>query len=168
VTSSLLRQGEGLVIRSIAERQQFACPAGAAQVFVERDFELHQSREQRVSLHVRVPVYGSLSLDKVVDVVLARSASSGPAGRYAMDVAWEPAGGPFPRFRGTLCVEPVGDETCILGLAGWYEPPGGLVGAVFDGLLGHRIARATLHDLVARIGRSVASEYERRVRSAVI
>jgi hypothetical protein len=28
------------------------------------------------------------------------------------------------------------------------------------------MARATLHDLVARIGRSVTAEYERRVRGA--
>ena len=154
-----------VVKASIAERQRVACPAGAAAVFLERDFELQHSDRQCVSLHVRVPLLGLLSLDKEVTVFLAPAHTGDD---YAMRVAWEPAGGPFPRFRGTLRVVPVGDETAFLELAGEYEPPGGAAGFLFDRLLGRRVARATVRDLLARIGRSVGDEYERRLRSAVI
>jgi hypothetical protein len=154
------------VIRNIVERQQFACPAGAAHVFVERDFEIRHNEAQRVAMHVRVPVFGLLSLDKEVDVFLTPIPHAEEGRGCALDVRWEPTGGPFPRFDGTLRIAPVGDDACVLELAGAYEPPGGALGALFDGLVGHRLARATLHDLVARIGRSVTAEYERRVRSA--
>jgi hypothetical protein len=155
------------VIGSIRERRRVPCPAGAACVFIERDLEVQHGNEQQVPLHVRVPIFGSLSLDKKVDVVMGRAARSGEAG-YAMDVAWEPTVGPFPSFRGMLRIQPIDDDTCMLELEGKYVPPGGVAGALFDVLLGKRIARATLRNLVERLSRSVACEYQRRVRTAVI
>jgi hypothetical protein len=159
---------EEVVVRSIVERQEFSCPAGAAHVFLERDFELRHGEERRVALHVRVPVFGMLYLDKDVDVVMSPSAAGGDRDAYEMDVSWEAAGGPFPRFSGLLRIEPVGDGACVLELAGRYEPPGGVAGAAFDALLGNRVAQASLRELVTRIGRSVSAEYDRRVRSAVV
>jgi hypothetical protein len=156
------------MVRKISERQNVACPSGAACVFVERDFEVQRQEERWVRLHVRVPLIGLLSLDKEVDVRVVPTSATTQAGTHVMDVSWEPAGGPFPRFRGALRIEPVGDEACALELSGRYEPPGGLIGAAFDSVLGHRIARATMRELVSRIGRSLAAEYDRRVKAAVI
>jgi uncharacterized membrane protein len=37
-----------------------------------------------------------------------------------------------------------------LEIEGNYEPPGGVAGAAFDAILGHRIAAESIHDLLVR------------------
>jgi uncharacterized membrane protein len=37
-----------------------------------------------------------------------------------------------------------------LEIEGNYAPPGGIAGAVFDAILGHRIAAESIHDLLLR------------------
>lgn len=149
---------------TIGGQAAVACPAEAAQAFLERDFELQHSQEQRVALHVRVPVWGSLSLDKEVDAVLSPAAGGADCG---MRVTWEPGQGLFPRFHGLLRALPTGPESAILELRGEYEPPGGTLGMMFDRMVGRRLARATIDNLLARVGRTLSAEYERRVGLAV-
>jgi hypothetical protein len=74
-------------------------------------------------------------------------------------VTWAPeTNGPFPAFAGALAVE---RSACAdrfgLIMSGHYEPPLGVVGALFDAALGRRIARASARDLL----RSIASYVER-------
>ena len=148
---------------NIVRQAHVNCPAEAAQVFLERDFELQHSHEQHVTLHVRVPLWGSLALDKEVDASLGPPAGSD----CAMRVTWRALQGPFPRFHGLLRTLPTGPQTAMLEVSGEYEPPGGLLGIMFDRLVGRRIARATVDDLLGRIGRAVNAEYEQRVRLAL-
>lgn len=61
-------------------------------------------------------------------------------------------GGPFPVFDGVLTVG--GDEdynAFWLTLEGVYVPPGGVVGQVFDAVIGRRIAEATARGLLAQV-----------------
>jgi hypothetical protein len=77
-------------------------------------------------------------------------------------VHWEPkGGGPYPTFDGTLTVR--ADETydkSWLELEGQYKPPLGVAGAVFDAVIGKRIAELTAKGLLERIGSSLVARYQ--------
>ena len=61
-------------------------------------------------------------------------------------------GGPFPVFYGALAVEQLSSGDRIgLVLSGNYVPPFGRFGALFDAVVGHRIAHATARDLLSDI-----------------
>jgi hypothetical protein len=73
-------------------------------------------------------------------------------GNDCFDVGWEPSGGGFPRFSGTLSLENNEEfDSFTLMLKGSYDPPVGPSGQAFDAALGHRIAIATARDLLSRI-----------------
>jgi hypothetical protein len=71
------------------------------------------------------------------------------APRFA--VHWEAEGdGPYPVFDGFLTVEGGDDYDMFrLALNGTYQPPLGVAGAVFDLVLGNRIADQTAHELLS-------------------
>jgi len=82
-------------------------------------------------------------------------------------VDWEPSGeGPYPTFSGTMNVYAESDpRESRLEIDGTYEAPGGMIGKIFDILIGRRMARASLADLVERIASDltpVASSATRR------
>jgi hypothetical protein len=61
-------------------------------------------------------------------------------------------GGPFPVFAGALAVERRHDSGSVgLVLCGNYVPPLGRFGALFDAVVGQRIANATARDLLGEI-----------------
>lgn len=72
--------------------------------------------------------------------------------RLIVGVRWEPLGHQtyLPSFAGWLSVAPA-DEGSTLELRGRYEVPFGAVGRFGDALVGGRIARATVEDLVERL-----------------
>lgn len=62
------------------------------------------------------------------------------------------AGGPFPRFAGTLAVCEDDRGKTYLELDGNYEPPLGVVfGSAFEATVGHRIAQHTAREFVEQI-----------------
>jgi hypothetical protein len=67
-----------------------------------------------------------------------------------LKVNWHPISGPYPTFKGKLFAWRGICRSCRLEIEGGYEPPGGVAGAAFDAVLGHRIAAETIHDLLAR------------------
>jgi len=68
-------------------------------------------------------------------------------------VEWQPSGeGPYPTFSGTMNVYAEPDpRQSRLEIDGTYDSPGGAIGRIFDALIGRRMARASLADLVERI-----------------
>jgi hypothetical protein len=83
------------------------------------------------------------------EVLLKISPRSWSQRRAVLDVHWRPLGdGPYPTFTGTLCAEEIEAGWSRLDLDGEYAPPGGIVGAAFDAVLGHRIAAESVHDLL--------------------
>jgi hypothetical protein len=60
----------------------------------------------------------------------------------------------LPSFTGRLTVRHA-DDAVFVALTGWYEPPGGVLGAAFDRALLHRsgeaTARALLEDVATRL-----------------
>jgi hypothetical protein len=87
---------------------------------------------------IRVTV-GDLVVERNADLTL-KHARAYP-GFEIMEIAWQAHdGGPYPVFHGTLSVEDVGGNFSRLDLDGSYAPPLGVAGAVFDAVVGHRIA----------------------------
>jgi uncharacterized membrane protein len=70
----------------------------------------------------------------------------------ALEIDWTAGTRFFPDFRGALRLRIASVEETRLTLEGWYRPPFGPFGAVFDVLVGRRIARATMRDLLRRLG----------------
>ena len=71
--------------------------------------------------------------------------------RFAvLEVSWRPVSGPYPTFKGKLFALRGDRSSCRLEIEGNYDPPGGVAGAVFDAILGHRIAAESIHDLLVR------------------
>jgi uncharacterized membrane protein len=67
-----------------------------------------------------------------------------------LEVSWRPVSGPYPTFKGKLLALRGASRSCRLEIEGNYEPPGGVAGAAFDAILGHRIAAESIHDLLVR------------------
>jgi hypothetical protein len=100
-----------------------------------------------VALRVKV---GDLIVERRADLVLKHVRSY--AGYEVMEMKWRPHdGGLYPIFRGTLSVEDVTGNYCRIDLDGSYVPPLGVAGAVFDSVLGHRIALAAARELLDEI-----------------
>lgn len=110
-------------------------------------------------LHVDVP--GGTSLRQEVMVHLPQV--SGTADRAVGRLSWEPAGHGtlIPDFEGTLELVDC-DAGTEITVAGTYHPPAGVFGAVGDGLVGHRIARQSLTNLVVEMGERVRVEAHQR------
>ena len=71
--------------------------------------------------------------------------------RFAvMEIRWHPISGPYPSFKGRLLARRGDISSCRLEIEGEYAPPGGIVGAAFDAVLGHRIAEEGVMDLLDR------------------
>ena len=83
------------------------------------------------------------------EVLLKMSPVARSLGREVLEIAWRPLGeGPYPSFAGTLAAEALNAASCRLELNGEYLPPGGLLGAAFDAVLGHQIAGESARDLL--------------------
>jgi hypothetical protein len=70
----------------------------------------------------------------------------------ALEIDWSAGTRFFPDFRGALRLRIASVETTLLSLEGTYQPPFGAFGAVFDRVVGRRIAQATMRDLLERLG----------------
>jgi len=71
--------------------------------------------------------------------------------RFAvLELRWHPISGPYPSFKGTLLARRGDAGSCRLEIEGEYTPPGGIAGAAFDAVVGHRIAEESVTDLLER------------------
>ena len=79
-------------------------------------------------------------------------------GRTWLPILWRATGprGLFPSLEGELEVAALGPGLTQLGLSARYKPPLGLIGESVDRALLHRVAEATVHDFVERVGAALA------------
>ena len=81
-----------------------------------------------------------------------------------LHVGWEPDGTSiFPSFEGTLLATPTGERTCTLTIEGSYDAPGGVVGQMFDAVVGVQIARGTLETLLEGFRDAAQADYHKRM-----
>ncbi len=114
-----------------------------------------------LDLPVRTPA-GELSLGKAVTIDVHYIPSIGAP--HALRVSWSPNGTTaIPTFHGTMVAEATSQNACRILLCGTYEPPGGIVGALFDALVGRRIAKRTVRAFLKRLGALAEAEYRTRM-----
>lgn len=151
---------------NISERTTVHCAVNQAARHLTRYFAARGNSDgdiARVHLRAEVPVpgvHGGFSLERTAIATLVPSHSLGAMlPRYA--VTWAPENaGPYPRFAGSLSVASSEDyDSFDLVLEGSYEPPLGAVGAVFDAVVGHRIAESTARNLLATIADSIEADF---------
>lgn len=74
--------------------------------------------------------------------------------RGGVAFAWRPAWRGFPSFGATLTVQPAAEETELV-LEGSYEPPGGVVGRLFDCIVGQKLAARTMDALLDQLAHNI-------------
>jgi hypothetical protein len=135
---------------NIHESLTVLCPFDQVPEAAAHYVSTRPARDGKAIVTLRVTV-GDLLVERRADLTLTESDASAAI----MDISWSAHdGGPYPIFRGTLSVVETGGNFCRLDLDGGYVPPLGLAGAVFDAVLGHRIAVAAARELLddIRIG----------------
>lgn len=109
-------------------------------------------RRRSGGVEVAAPLGRSASLRHEVALTLGPPVRSAGRSRVSSEVRWWPVGHRIlvPGFRGTLeVVEGNGPSDVRLRLAGTYRVPLGPLGLAFDGVVGRRIARRSLTELLA-------------------
>ena len=130
------------------------CPFSVAHEYAE-DYLRGEQREVAVSVPVRdfLRVVGGKPR-KPVKLVFTLHPDETDSGRLhdALLIEWHAGTRLFPDFHGTLRLRIASITATRLTFEGGYRPPLGAPGRLFDALIGRRIARATLHGLLKRIG----------------
>lgn len=129
--------------------------AKQAHAALERFFGSLKASDGVSRLRLRVPVgvlakqYG-ISIDREVRIE-ARPVRDPSPDAEVMEISWVPEGtGIFPRFDGRLFITGFGDATMsYVELDGYYTPPFGAAGQIFDATIGQRIAQATAREFLA-------------------
>ena len=121
------------------------------------------TRAESVAVGLRVDVGGmAIGTDIAITVDgVHQEETHGPASRVTrVDVHWQAANHPawFPTMTASLSLYPLSADETQVDLDGHYEPPGGLLGAGADALVGHRIAEASVHQLVREIAYRLRAE----------
>jgi hypothetical protein len=120
----------------------------------------------RVVLRLPVSMFAdrrSLIERRVIATLFPLRSIDDPHPTYS--VTWaSKGGGPFPEFAGALAVEKSPSDDCFgLVVSGHYEPPYGVLAAMFDATLGRRIAHASARDLLRSIADYVENACAHRV-----
>lgn len=106
---------------------------------------------------LQVKALGSSTASVEVQYYLLYDWTSIAPPRGGIAFSWRPAWRGFPSLGATLTVKPAGKETELV-LEGSYEPPGGLVGRLFDGLVGRKLAAQTMDALLDQLVHNTESK----------
>ncbi len=103
----------------------------------------------RVPMRLPAKQYG-LSIDREVRIEVRPVRNPGHDAEV-MDISWAPEGTAiFPRFEGRLFVTGFGNAAMsYVELDGYYTPPFGAAGQIFDATIGQRIAQTTAREFLA-------------------
>ncbi len=131
------------------------CPFSVAHEYAEGFFVEAARKGAEVGIRLRdvVPTFGG-RLKQPVQLDTSRRPDEAETGRGhdAFEIDWTAGTRFFPDFHGALRLRIASVEETLLHLDGEYHPPFGLPGALFDALVGRRIAAATMRDLLRRLG----------------
>jgi hypothetical protein len=142
----------------VTELRILRCPYHLAQAYLEQSIAGHAESGESAPLTLSLAIPG-VELVKNVTVTFSR-ATDPMHFDQPWHIHWTPRAGPYPDFDGELTVRADETyETCRLELRGSYRPPGGVAGAAFDKVLGHRIAYATARALLQRVGDGMEARY---------
>ena len=138
----------------VVEREIF-CPPALAVARIYRAFGAEGLRETMHTLHVPFADLGLPNVGAFHREVLVTLGE--PQRRRALTripLTWRVPDGAvfaFPMFKGFFEVQPLSSREIQLALLGYYHPPFGAFGVVFDAALGHRIAEVTVGHLMDEV-----------------
>jgi hypothetical protein len=138
----------------LRDRTSVECPAAETQSRLEVYFASLRAADGVARLRLRVPMISSanvLGVSLVRDVrVEAQRARDELNLNDLIRIRWGPEGrAVVPCFDGTLVVWAEDDaDRSYIELDGTYEPPLGTAGAIFDEMIGHRIAQSTAREFL--------------------
>lgn len=149
--------------RDIEARTHVEVDRGTIGAILERDPQLvfsgqathHGLARRTFDSFVTAPAGGDTVLRHAVVVDLGPPRVNG--GAIISTIRWEPSGGRhvLPSFDGDLVAVAEAGGGSQLTLRGNYEIPFGVAGRFGDALIGRRIARQSLSELVDRLGRAI-------------
>jgi hypothetical protein len=152
----------GSAVRELSVSTDVKAPSGFAVAFLNtyvRDLG-GGGEDATIPLRYTIKQLAGLTLERDVTVrVDYQPDASGPA---QLNVAWEPDKSLFPSFAGSLSTTSTGDASCTMQIDGTYDAPGGVAGQLFDAVLGVRIARGTIEELLEQFRTAIEADYQRR------
>jgi len=146
----------------IVVSEHAACPPEKGTAYLEQ-FMSGLANKGALALDLRLPgaalgLSDTFAVTKRVEAKIGYTVE-GTAPNRMLTVSWHPVG-PYPDFKGTLSADADADgDGTVISLVGRYAPPGGPAGEAFDAMLGYRIARATLRDLLEQIRDGMEAEH---------
>lgn len=147
---------------SIRESIDVDCPTHYVMQHALRFFTVRRRDVAPGTISLRVDLSnlnlpGTAEARHTVSVCHDLVADAGTPG--VLELSWDPEDRTVPSFKGTLRCEG-GDGRSALTLEGEYKPPLGVAGAVFDLVVGRRIASATLQSLLSDIKTFVEADFQ--------
>jgi hypothetical protein len=154
--------------RAVTMQEYAACPFSIAGEYAVAYLRRAEAGEAEAAIHVPIRFLPAM-LERRVAVTFGLHVDVTEPGRPHDEIRlrWT-AGTPLlPDFRGTLRFRIAGQGTDVL-VAGTYRVPFGPLGRIFDDIIGHRIAEASVGDLARRIADALeTSERAWRARASV-
>lgn len=148
---------------TLREHVDVKCPCYFLIHHAERYFTVHRRGQTPGTFSLTVDMRKAGLPGKVQarhDVRMRYKISEGAGTQRSIDLTWDPDDRFVPRFTGALSGEILEDGESRLTLAGKYDAPFGPVGAIFDAILGHRIAVATADAFLQDIKQFIESDYQ--------
>jgi hypothetical protein len=148
--------------RRLRDTLSLDCPVPEADSRIAAYLAGHRDRDGVTRFDLKVPLDGiapvqGLALEKEVRVDARRDKDDQNLNDLVR-IAWKADDGAFPAFEGTLVTFGAeGDPAhSFVELDGWYEPPFGDAGEIFDETVGHSIAERTARALLDDIAEASA------------
>lgn len=148
---------------TLREHIDVKCPHYYLIHHAERYFTVHRSGQTPGTFSLAVDTSKVGLPGKVQarhDVRMRYEISKDANGQPLIALTWDPDDRFVPKFSGALSGELSEDGKARLTLEGTYDAPLGPVGAVFDAVLGHRIAAATADAFLQDVKRFIESDYQ--------
>jgi hypothetical protein len=148
---------------NLRESIDVKCPMHYLIHHAERYFSVHR-RGQTPGIFSLTVDTSSLGLPGSIqarhDVRVRYQVSEEGNRRDNIVLSWDPDDRLVPKFAGVLSAERLEGGNSRLTLSGQYDAPFGPVGAVFDAILGRRIAATTASTLMQDMNRFIESDYQ--------
>jgi len=142
---------------TIVMEREVDCPPDSAVDRVYRAFGAEHAAE--VTRTLSVP-FEEIGLPKVGTLARDVCATLGDpdfkSTLVRIPLAWRvPDSTAFPVFHGFIEVQSLATDQIQLAILGYYQPPFGTLGVVFDAIAGRKIAEATIRHLLAEISHAM-------------
>ena len=148
---------------TLTEHVDVKCPHHEILHHAERYFTVHRRGQTPGTFPLTVDL-SSVGLPAKIqarhDVKISYAIQKGPDGHDAIALTWDPGDRFVPQFTGLLTGDRLVDGKSRVTLSGSYTAPLGPVGAVFDAVLGKKIASATAAALLQDVKQFIESDYQ--------